>query len=167
MRFNNFLKIKKSNLTKITIKRKFSKRGPGLVCCQRQSTRTSYQSTTDSIQYRINLVHLSTGWIPIENQYHSQLLARPLNCSWVECLHHMPLWQHTCFYKFRFPDNKHINKWGVTWQTWTLHQSSNTERFYAVKLDTSLVYIDQLYLDKFMKTINIFSVGIPTPEKNI
>ena len=46
----------------------------------------------------------------------------------------------------------------------TVHQSSNIAQFYVVKSDTSLVYIDKLDLDQFMKIINMFRVGIPPPE---
>ena len=46
----------------------------------------------------------------------------------------------------RCMDNEHINKRSVAWQTWTLHQSSNISRFSILKLEISLVYIDQLEL---------------------
>ena len=50
----------------ITINKQFSKKGPGLVCCQRHITSTSYHATNFWLQNWINLVYLSTGQIPIE-----------------------------------------------------------------------------------------------------
>ena len=80
----------------------------------------------------------------------------------VQRLHHMPQCQRTRVSTGECPDNKQINKRSVTWQTWTLHQSSSISLFYIFKLDRSLVYIDKL--DQLMKIINLYMVVIPPPE---
>ena len=143
----------------------FSKRGPGSDCCQRHIPRTNYHTITDWLQYRINLVHLSTSQIPKENQSCSQQSAWPSNHSQAQCLYHVPQYQWTGANKGNSPDKKNIKKHSVERQTWTLHQSSNIARFSVVKFKTSLLYIDQLELDQFMKIINMFRVVITTPEE--
>ena len=150
---------------RIMINMQFQKRCLGSVCCQCHRPRTSYEAMTDWLQQGINLFHLSTGRIPTENQYISQQSDLPSNCYRVQCLHHVPLCQRACVYKGWCLDNYHINKHSVVLQTLTLHKGSNKARFYAIKLETFLVYIYRLQLYKFIKTINMFRVGIP-PSKN-
>ena len=78
MKINSFFsKIKKSNLMRITINMLFLKRCPVLICFQYHTPQTIYHATTDWIQYRINLVQLSTVQILIENQSHYKWSARP------------------------------------------------------------------------------------------
>ena len=117
---------------RITINRHFSKRGTVSVFCQRHIPMTSYHATNDRIQYGINLFYLSTSQIPTENQSRSQQSAWTSNHSWVQCLYHVPQCQHTRVYHGHCLYNEHINKRSVAWQTWNLHQSSNTARFSVV-----------------------------------
>ena len=53
------------------------------------------------------------------------------------------------------------NKGDIEWQTWTLHQRSSISKYYVVKLEKYLLYIDQLY--HFMKIINLSRIEIPPP----
>ena len=167
MTFNIFWEYKKtSNLITITINRRFSNRdGPWSVLCRCHSPRPRYHNTTDWLQYANNLVALSNVQIPTEKQYHSQRSDLSSNCSRVQCSNNVPLFWSTRVYKGRCPDNDNINKHSVALQTWTLHQSSNISWLYVVKLETYLIYIDQLELDQFMKIIKMFRVEIPPPEK--
>ena len=74
-------------LMRIPKKNLFSNRGPWSLFCQLHSSRTSYYASTNWILYWIKLSHLVTDKIETENQYCSQQLAWPSNCSSVQCLH--------------------------------------------------------------------------------
>ena len=78
------------NLLEITKNWHFSMRGKRSVFCQHHSSRTSYHTRNDWLQYQINLVTR----VPVDfqqKQYRSQWSVWPSNYSCVQCLH--PVWK--------------------------------------------------------------------------